>query len=69
MLMTQTGYVYDSATYYRARYYDPSIGRFLSEDPIRFWGGIDFYKYVQNNPANATDPAGCPILAVVARVG
>jgi RHS repeat-associated protein len=44
--------------YYRARYYDPSIGRFLSEDPVRFWGGIDFYKYVDNSPTNATDPSG-----------
>jgi RHS repeat-associated protein len=44
--------------YYRARYYDPSIGRFLSEDPIRFWGGVDFYKYVENDPVNSTDPSG-----------
>jgi RHS repeat-associated protein len=44
--------------YYRARYYDPSIGRFLSEDPIRFWGGIDFYKYVDNDPTNSVDPSG-----------
>jgi len=44
--------------YYRARYYDPTIGRFLSEDPIRFWGGIDFYKYANNSPTNATDPSG-----------
>jgi hypothetical protein len=43
---------------YRARYYDPQIGRFLSEDPVRFWGGIDFYKYVENNPQNSTDPSG-----------
>ncbi len=44
--------------YYRARYYDPQIGRFISEDPIRFWGGIDFYKYADNNPVNETDPDG-----------
>ena len=44
--------------YYRARYYDPQIGRFLSEDPARFWGGIDFYKYVDNSPTNAKDPSG-----------
>jgi RHS repeat-associated protein len=50
-LMTET-------SYYRARYYDPGIGRFLSEDPIRFWGGIDFFKYVGNSPANGTDPSG-----------
>ncbi len=34
MLMTQTGYDYDTAIYYRARYYSPTIGRFMSEDPI-----------------------------------
>lgn len=58
MLMMQTGYAYDSVVYYRARYYDPTIGRFLSEDPVRFWGGIDFYKYVDNSPTNAKDPSG-----------
>jgi RHS repeat-associated protein len=44
--------------YYRARYYDPKIGRFISEDPIGFDGGINFYAYVGNNPANWTDPSG-----------
>jgi RHS repeat-associated protein len=44
--------------YYRARYYDPSTGRFINEDPIRFEGGLDFYDYVQNNPPNLTDPSG-----------
>ena len=44
--------------YYRARYYDPKVGRFISEDPIGFEGGINFYAYVENNPANATDPYG-----------
>ncbi len=56
-----TGREHDTETglyYYRARYYDPSIGRFLSEDPIRFWGGIDFYKYANNQPTNQTDPSG-----------
>ncbi len=58
VLMMQVGYVYDNTIYYCARYYDPTIGRFLSEDPIRFWGGIDFYKYVENDPADAVDPSG-----------
>ena len=44
--------------YYRARFYEPSVGRFLSEDPIGFNGGINFYAYVGNNPINANDPMG-----------
>ena len=41
-----------------SRYYDPNAGRFLSEDPIRYSGGIDFYAYIGNNPTNRTDPEG-----------
>jgi RHS repeat-associated protein len=44
--------------YYRARWYDPSTGRFISEDPIGFQGGINLYAYVGNNPLNANDPSG-----------
>ena len=44
--------------YYRARYYDPKIGRFISEDPIGFGGGINFYAYVGNNPVRFIDPFG-----------
>ncbi|HEY4213697.1 MAG TPA: RHS repeat-associated core domain-containing protein [Steroidobacteraceae bacterium] len=45
--------------YYRARYYDPAIGRFISEDPIGFASGdTNFYAYVGNNPVNANDPSG-----------
>jgi RHS repeat-associated protein len=44
--------------YYRARYYDPEIGRFISEDPIGFAGGINFYAYVGNNPLVYNDPTG-----------
>jgi len=39
--------------YYRARYYDPASGRFLSADPIRFHAGPNFYSYVQNAPIEA----------------
>jgi len=56
-----TGREFDSETglyYYRARYYDATAGRFLSEDPTRFDAGIDFYPYVGNNPATMIDPAG-----------
>jgi len=44
--------------YYRARYYDVAVGRFISEDPIAFTGGIDFYAYASNNPSNLFDPSG-----------
>ena len=48
-------------TEYRARYYDPQIGRFMSEDPIRFGGGMNFYRYVGNSPLNYVDPFGLTI--------
>ncbi len=44
--------------YYRARYYDPETGRFVSSDPIGYEGGINLYTYVDNNPVNLTDPSG-----------
>ena len=45
--------------YYRARYYDPAAGRFLTEDPVGFLsGGINFYEYVENSPLGFTDPNG-----------
>jgi len=48
--------------YYRARYYGPSTGRFLGEDPIQFVGGVNFYRYVSNNSINFRDPLGlCPL--------
>ncbi|MFH0791533.1 MAG: RHS repeat-associated core domain-containing protein [Candidatus Omnitrophota bacterium] len=55
-----TGREFDAETrlyYYRARYYDPAIGRFLQADPL----GIDeenTYTYVNNNPINYIDPYG-----------
>src|SRR5271169_6059963 len=45
--------------YYRARYYDASPGRFLSEDRLRFKSGdLNFYAYVGHNPTNLADPLG-----------
>lgn len=56
-----TGREWDPETglyYYRARYYDPRIGRFISEDPIGFLGGWNFYAYVENQPTRFSDPSG-----------
>jgi len=44
--------------YYRARYYHPTLGRFLSEDPIGIAGGFNFYAYVGNSPISYADPSG-----------
>ena len=45
--------------YSRARWYDPNLGRFMSEDPIGFKGGdINLYGYVWNSPQRFTDPTG-----------
>ena len=56
-----TGREYDVETgnyYYRARYYEPNIGRFLQPDPIGYAGGLNLYTYCGNNPLNWVDPWG-----------
>ena len=58
---TFTGREWDKETglyFYRARYYDPMEGRFISKDPIGLEGGISLFSYVKQNPINYTDPAG-----------
>jgi RHS repeat-associated protein len=44
--------------YYRARYYNPQLGRFVSEDPLGFGGGVNSYAYAGGNPSNFGDPSG-----------
>jgi RHS repeat-associated protein len=56
-----TGREWDPETglyYYRARYYDPKVGRFISEDPIGFEGSLHFFMYVEDIPTNGRDPYG-----------
>jgi len=65
---TYTGRELDQETglyYYRARYYDPTTGRFLQNDPVGFRGGdINLYRYVSNNPIYFRDPLGLQNTAV-----
>jgi RHS repeat-associated protein len=44
--------------YYRARYYDPQLGRFISSDPLTRGGGGNRYAYVENNPIGWGDALG-----------
>jgi RHS repeat-associated protein len=56
-----TGREWDTETnlyYYRARYYDPTIGRFLSRDRHRSLQALSVYAYVRNNPVRFVDPLG-----------
>ena len=53
------GEYYDTETgniYLRARYYDPSIGSFITEDPAR--DGTNWYSYCAGNPVSYIDPSG-----------
>jgi len=70
-----------SLYYYKARVYDPNLGRFLQTDPIRYDSNINSYVYAANSPTNGTDPSGlsydcsagapCPVsdLVVIAHLG
>jgi RHS repeat-associated protein len=51
--------------YYRARYYNPVVQRFISQDPIGLAGSdTNLYAYTLNSPTNFADPGGkCPLCA------
>jgi len=52
--------------YYRARYYAPDTGRFVSEDPLRFAAGdTNLYRYVFNAPTIFADPTGLFVINVL----
>jgi RHS repeat-associated protein len=45
--------------YFNARYYDASIGRFITEDPAR--NGLNWFVYCNNNPISFMDPSGLDV--------
>ncbi|HEX4561997.1 MAG TPA: RHS repeat-associated core domain-containing protein, partial [Gemmatimonadales bacterium] len=56
-----TGREYDGETgwyFFRARYYDPNVRRFVQEDPIGYGGGGNLYAYAAGGPLAARDPSG-----------
>jgi len=55
--------------YYRARYYSPSLHRFVSQDPIGLDGGANLYAYAANSPTNLRDPSGKSPCVVGAAAG
>ena len=64
---TYTGREFDPESglyYYRARYYEAGVGRFLGEDQV---SNTNIYLYTENNPTNVTDPSG--LINVIAGAG
>ena len=57
----QAGYYTDSETglsLLGQRFYDPSVSRFLTRDPFGYPGGMNLYRYADNNPVMNLDPSG-----------
>jgi len=58
-----------SLLFYRARYYSPTLQRFISEDPIEFRGGdSNLYAYAGNSPIAFSDPSGLSFWRTIIRI-
>ena len=65
------GQYYDAETslhYNTFRYYDPELGRFISQDPIGLMGGINLYQYAPN-PVEWVDPLGWKGVNIITKPG
>ena len=67
-----TGRRYDPETqiyFYRARYYHPQLGRFISRDPDGYSDGANLYQYVEGRAVHLADPLGLEAIDPYARAG
>ena len=55
--------------FFRARWYDPAVGRWLSKDPIGIAGGLNQYVFCVGNPTIMVDPLGLDALIRPTRHG
>ena len=67
------GYYYDKELgiyYLKSRYYDPTVGRFITQDDVDYAdyeaiGGLNLYAYCNNNPVMHSDPSGNSLIGTL----